>query len=58
MARTPKIPGEPTPEPEAAKPEPVQDLPQYFEVDPLAINEPTLTRQGWVVPAPKEGRRV
>lgn len=53
MARTPKIPGEPTTEPEAPKPEPVSTLPNFFEVDPLTITEPTLTRQGWVVPAPK-----
>lgn len=53
MARAPKIPGDTTPEQEAPKLEPVQTLPNFFEVDPLTINEPTLTRQGWVVPAPK-----
>lgn len=53
MARTPKIPGESTPEVEAPAPAPQQTLPNAFEVDPYTITEPTLTRQGWIVPAPK-----
>lgn len=52
MARTPKIPGEAQPEQEAPKPEPVSSLPNSFEVDPLTIDGPVLTRQGWIVPAP------
>lgn len=54
MARMPKVPGETATESEASAPAPAQnDLPNSFEVDPHAITEPTLTRQGWIVPAPK-----
>lgn len=56
MARMPKVPGETTAEPEASKPAPANDLPNAFEVDPNAITEPTLTRQGWVCPIPKTAR--
>ena len=60
MARAPKIPGdstEPLPEtpvaaqaPDAA---PALVLLNAFEVDPLTITGPVLTRQGWIVPASK-----
>jgi hypothetical protein len=57
MARAPKIPGEtsePLPEtPVAAVEAPSPSLPNHFEVDPQTSPGPVLTRQGWIVPAPK-----
>lgn len=58
MAKAPRVPGETSEtqpetaaEPLPATPAPATgELPNWTDVDPKKIAEPTLTKQGWIIP--------
>lgn len=51
--RPTRLPGQAPAAAEAPKPVADDGVPNAIDVDPHTIKGPVLTRQGWVVPAPK-----
>lgn len=51
--RQTRMPGQAPAAVEAPKPVADDGVPNAIDVDPFTIKGPVLTRQGWVVPAPK-----
>jgi hypothetical protein len=61
MAKAPRVPGSSAapattaqPLPQTPAPAMPDDTPNSVDVDPEKITQPTLTRQGWIVPVEKK----